>query len=146
MKKHKNSLQNVLRKGRKEIFLPFFIAQTLIFLSLLTSCGPDISNYGKVSLHNTAGKESFIFSVSQEFIAKNSDSKKLSNIGITKAESKLLSQLLKKKKYCMSGFSPKFKITSRQERIFDMTFAHMIEQNYNSKPVTPRKYYGQCLK
>jgi hypothetical protein len=58
-----------------------------------------------------------------------------------------LTNLLKEQKYCLndSGY-PSFIITSRQEKIYDMTFAHLIEQNYNARPIAPRMYFGQCKK
>jgi hypothetical protein len=42
--------------------------------------------------------------------------------------------------------TPLFTITSRQEKIYDMTFAHLIEESYNARPVAPRMYFGQCGK
>ena len=66
---------------------------------------------------------------------------------MTQAEAKLLTSLLKEQKYCLSDSgSPSFIITSRQEKIYDMTFAHLIEQNYNARPIAPRMYFGQCKK
>jgi hypothetical protein len=64
---------------------------------------------------------------------------------MTEAESELLVKLLKQSKYCFNSDEKIFfKITSKQEKIYDMTFAHLIEQNYNARPVTPLMYYGEC--
>ncbi len=108
----------------------------------------DLSRYGRVTLHNTADKNSFVFSVNDEFTAKSKDSpadKK--NPKITEAESKLLTFLLKQKQYCLDPHNtPIFVINSKQEKIFDMTYAHLIEENYRARPITPRMYFGQCLK
>jgi len=129
------------KKGRSFLPLPFFM-----FVILLTSCAGDPSRYGRVTPHNTADKDSFVFSVSGEFekAAANSPQDK-KNPKMTEAEAKLLVALLKQKKYCLNNYgAPLFLITSRQEKIFDMTFAHLIEQNYNARPITPRMYFGQC--
>lgn len=129
------------KKGRKIFFfLPFFV--------FAVSCIADLSRYGRVSLHSTSNKNSFVFSVSDEFLQLNSNSPKNPKLyQMTEAEYELLIKLLKQKKYCLTTFGkPVFVITSRQEKIYDMTFAHLIETNYNAKSVAPRMYFGQCLK
>ena len=135
----KNSLKMFLKKGRSLWLLPFFIA--------LTSCAMiNPSRYGRVTLHNTGDQNSFTFTVSDEFTAKNDESpvdKK--NPKLSVAEARLLHSLLAEKKYCLnSDGDPLFIITSRQEKVFDMTFAHLIEQNYKSRPIVPRSYFGHC--
>ncbi len=131
---------NNLKKGRGFLLLPFFVS--------LISCTYDPSKYGRVSPYNTADKNSFVFSVNDEFVQANANSPKdEKNPKMTKAEATLLTALLKQKKYCMSDKRmPSFTITSRQEKIYDMTFAHLIEENYNARPVAPRMYFGQCSK
>lgn len=137
---HLKMMVKTFYKGRSLLLLPFFVS--------LLSCASDFTKYGKVTLHNTSNKESFIFSVSDEFVSKSLDSKvDKNNSNITLAESKLLQTLLKQKKYCLNQFGVvSFKITSKQEKIYDMTFAHLIEQNYKARSATPRMYYGECLK
>jgi hypothetical protein len=128
------------KKGGKLIFLPFFL--------FAISCAGNSSKYGRVTLHNTADKNSFVFSASEEFTKVNVASPKDKKFPkMTQAEAKLLTNLLKEQKYCLndSGY-PSFIITSRQEKIYDMTFAHLIEQNYNARPISPRMYFGQCKK
>jgi hypothetical protein len=128
------------KKGGKLIFLPFFL--------FAISCAGNLSKYGRVTLHNTADKNSFVFSASEEFTKVNVASPKDKKFPkMTQAEAKLLTNLLKEQKYCLddSGY-PIFIITSRQEKIYDMTFAHLIEQNYNARPIAPRMYFGQCKK
>lgn len=128
------------KKGGKLIFLPFFL--------FAISCAGNSSKYGRVTLHNTADKNSFVFSASEEFTKVNVASPKDKKFPkMTQAEAKLLTNLLKEQKYCLddSGY-PSFIITSRQEKIYDMTFAHLIEQNYNARPIAPRMYFGQCKK
>lgn len=124
-------------RGRSFLLLPFFL--------LTISCSSDLSRDGKVTLHN---KESFVFSVSDEFTKSNLNSpKSKKNPRMTESEETLLSSLLKQKKYCLNDYgSPLFHITSRQEKIYDMTFAHLIEQNYNAKALAPRMYFGRCSK
>ena len=126
------------KKGGKLIFLPFFL--------FAISCASNSSKYGRVTLHNTADKNSFVFSASEEFTKVNDDSPKDKKFPkMTQAEAKLLTNLLKEQKYCLNDSdSPRFVITSRQEKIYDMTFAHLIEQNYNTRPIVPRMYFGQC--
>jgi hypothetical protein len=128
------------KKGGKLIFLPFFL--------FAISCAANSSKYGRVTLHNTADKNSFVFSASEEFTRINSASPKDKKFPkMTQAEANLLTNLLKEQKYCLSGLGfPSFIITSRQEKIYDMTFAHLIEKNYNTRPIAPRMYFGQCKK
>ena len=133
------SLSNY-NKGRGKMLLPFFV--------LIASCSADPSHYGRVAMHNTANKNSFTFSVNDDFdeIAQKSKPDK-KNPKITEAEARLLSAILKQQNYCINdGSNPKFIITSRQEKIYDMTFAHLIEQSYKARPITPRMYFGECKK
>lgn len=128
------------KEGRGVLLLPFFL--------LVVSCAANLSNYGRVTIHNGASNDSFTFSVSDEFIKLNANSPKdKENPKMTKAESELLTNLLKQKEHCLNnGGVPIFNITSRQEKIYDMTFAHLIEKNYNAKPVAPSMYFGRCKK
>lgn len=126
------------KKGRSFLLLPFFV--------FVVSCYSDLSSHGRVTLHNTTSKDSFIFSVQDEFLQKNSSSKPdKSNPKISRAESKLLQTLLKQKRYCLNAYgTPTFTITSRQEKVYDITFAHLIENNYNARSIAPIVYYGRC--
>jgi hypothetical protein len=64
---------------------------------------------------------------------------------MTNAEVALLNSILRQRKYCILELGkPSFKIISRQEKIYDTTFSHLIEQNYRAKPASPRTYYGEC--
>ncbi|OFW81217.1 MAG: hypothetical protein A2887_02840 [Alphaproteobacteria bacterium RIFCSPLOWO2_01_FULL_40_26] len=120
-----------------------------LFLCFITSCtNSDLSRYGRVTLHNTADRNSFIFTVTDEFtnLDKNSPIDK-KHPKLTEAEAKLLITLLRQRKYCLyDNNTPSFIITSRQEKIFDMTFAHLIEKNYNARPIVPQTYFGECTK
>ncbi|MBM5782331.1 MAG: hypothetical protein FJ368_02800 [Pelagibacterales bacterium] len=119
--------------------LPFFV--------FLVSCEGDLSRYGKVERSAAKSGDYFIFSVSEEYNKSYPNSEPdVQNPKITKAENKLLTKLLQKKGYCISeDGDAKFKITSKQEKVFDMTFAHLIEQHYNARPITPVIYYGRCF-
>src|SRR5690242_6660928 len=79
----------------------------LIIVSLFSifSCAtPYQARDGKISLLNSADKNSFSFSVSEEFTRANVDSEKdKKNPLITKAESSLLIYLLKQKNYCLQN-------------------------------------------
>jgi hypothetical protein len=130
--------KEIYKKGRSFLFLPFFIC--------VSCASSDLSKYGRVTLHSTADRNSFIFSVTDDFLDKNQDSPPdKTNPKISEVESNLLSKLLRQKKYCLGKYSgPSFIINSRQEKIFDMTFAHLIEQNYKARPISPRTYFGEC--
>ncbi len=122
------------------------ILGSLLFFVFATSCTKDLSQYGRVTLYGQ-GSKNFTFFVSEEYLRANRDSKpdKI-NPRLTEAEAELLLNLLEKRNYCINDRGKIFySITSRQEKIYDMTFAHLIEQNYNARPVTPLMYYGECL-
>lgn len=134
--------KKITKKGGSILLPPFFMA--VIFCGVI-SCSRDLSQKGKLSFHNTGGKESFIFTVSDEFIEDNKDSPADEyNAKISKAEAELLEKFLKQNNYCDNDKTPTFIVTSRQEKIFDMTFAHLIEQNYKARAIVPRTYFGQC--
>jgi hypothetical protein len=128
------------KKGRSLLLLPFFV--------FTLSCSHDFSQDGRVTLHDASDKNAFSFSVSDNFVRDNAKSPKdKKEPRMTQAEVKLLYNILKQQKYCLDGYgTPIFVITSRQEKIYDMTFAHLIEQNYNARPVTPHMYFGECVK
>lgn len=119
-------------------------------LVALFSCAKDYSQLAKISLHTTGEKNSFIFTVSEEFLDKNSKSLKNEvkdqKVKISKVEFNLLKKLLKEKKFCINKNNDlTFEINSRQEKIYDMTFSHLIATSYRAKPLTPRSYFGSCL-
>ena len=119
---------------------------SLLFFTLTISCSHDMSQYGRVTFHG-GGSKNFTFFVSEEYLRANRNSKQdAEHPRLTKAEFELLLNLLQQKNYCMNDQDKIFfRITSKQEKIYDMTFAHLIEQNYNARPVTPLMYYGECL-
>jgi hypothetical protein len=125
----------------------FQIILKLLIINLAASCVANKSRHGRVEYYNSGDRGSFVFSVSDDFVVANKDSPQdQKNPKITKAESDLLASLLKEKKLCInSGGSPSFKINSRQEKIYDATFAHLIEKNYRARPLVPRTYSGKCL-
>lgn len=129
------------KKGRALWLLPFFM--------FATSCADsNLSQYGKITPQNTSSRNSFVFSVSEDYLTENRNSQKDKKYPkMTEAEAKLLVRILKQQKYCYNKDSKlAFKITSRQEKIYDMTFSHLIEQNYRARPITPRMYYGECVR
>jgi hypothetical protein len=117
-----------------------------ICLLSMFACMDNPSSYGKVTFYNSTNKNSFIFSVNEEYLQTNPHSKKDENYPqMTESEAKLLIRLLSQQNYCLNNDGKTlFKITSKQEKIYDITFSHLIEQNYNAKPVTPRTYFGEC--
>ncbi|MBL6664638.1 MAG: hypothetical protein ISQ34_02210 [Rickettsiales bacterium] len=119
----------------------FLVISLLAFL--LQSCA-DPSKYGVVKTHGD--KNSFMFLVSEDFSKKHKHSKSDPlNPRISKAESKLLSSLLERERICTdNSISPSYVITSKQEKIYDATYASLIEENYNAKSITPLTFYGRC--
>jgi hypothetical protein len=106
------------------------------------------SRHGQIRPLGTVDKNAFSFTVDDEFIRQyqGSEQDKKHSL-LTKMEAKLLIKLLVEGKYCLdSRGNPQFQITSKQERIFDSTYAHMIETSYNAKPITPRTYFGVCTR
>ena len=119
------------------IFIVFFACEACIL---------EPSRYGKVRQYDLANKKSFVFSIDEEYLSKNEKSPKDERFQLmTEAEVRLLKALLMQNNYCVIEGKPSFKINSRQEKIYDMTFAHLIEQSYNAKPAAPRMYFGECL-
>ena len=123
----------------------------LIIFTVISSCVSKDSNFGKVSLHSTGERDSFIFAISEEFLEKNS--KDLGNevknqpVKISKVEYNLLRKLLNEKKFCINQDKKlSFELTSRQEKIYDMTFSHLIATSYKARPLSPRSYFGECKK
>lgn len=126
--------------------LNIFKKAAFFLLLILSSCASGSLHQGRVELYGAGDRNSFVFTVSDEFILSHKDSlpdKK--NPKITQAEAALLITLLKEKKFCLDeDSSPLFEITSRQEKIFDATFAHLIEENYKARPLAPKMYFGKC--
>jgi len=129
----------------------YFLIINLIILSIISACTSRDSNFGKVSLHSTGERDSFIFAISEEFLEKNS--KDLGNevknqpVKISKVEYNLLRKLLNEKKFCINQDKKlSFELTSRQEKIYDMTFSHLIATSYKARPLSPRSYFGECKK
>ncbi len=123
-----------------------FKAKVILLFLGVASCTQDPRIYGKISHYNTSNKNSFIFSVDEEYLRKNQDSKKDKNYPkMTEAEVELLERLFVAENYCVNDDKKvSFVISSRQEKIYDVTFSHLIEQNYNAKPISPRMYFGEC--
>jgi hypothetical protein len=133
---------------KMQSLLKIFKKSHFSLLLILFSCASGSLHQGRVDLYGAGDLNSFVFTVSDEFILSHKDSipdKK--NPKITQAEAALLATLLKEKKFCLDDdSSPLFEITSRQEKIFDATFAHLIEENYKARAITPKMYFGKCLK
>jgi len=121
--------------------------QNFLVISLLAlflqSC-VDPSKYGAVRTYGDS--QSFMFLVSEDFIKSNKHSKQYSHNSILNtAEASLLSSLLKKDNICLNeSSSPKYIITSKQQKVYDITYASLIEENYNTKSITPLTFYGRC--
>lgn len=111
----------------------------ILLIAILQSC-TDPSKHGAVKTHGDSN--SFMFLVSEDFSNDHKSSKPDSNNPrLTKAEASLLSSLLKKENICTDQ---SYIITSKQEKIYDVTYASLIEENYNAKSITPLTFYGRC--
>jgi len=134
--------------------VPFLINKKISYLLsmfLMFACAnEDVSRYGKiVPYDDSSGNDKrFVFYVEEEYIIAHKNSKKDDkNPIMTKAETFLLEKILRNKKQCIDQNNKilSYKITSKQEKIYDVTFANLIEQNYNARPASPLMYYGLCL-
>ena len=120
---------------------------TLFFVVIFSSCvQKDYSRSGKLNFLNSSSKKSFSFVVSDDFARKNHDSKPdKKNPKMSEVEANLLRKFLIQNNYCINKNSElSFVVLSKQEKIYDVTFSSLIEQNYNAKPVTPVTYFGEC--
>tara|TARA_A100001015_G_scaffold294282_1_gene371879 strand:+ start:2578 stop:2940 length:363 start_codon:yes stop_codon:yes gene_type:complete len=119
-------------------------------LTIVASCAKiDAAKYGKVSLYKSTSKSpTFLFKVEESYVAKTIDSSKDDDHPLlSEAQANLLNQILINQKLCLDEYNyPKFTITSKQQRIYDVTFANLIDQSYNAKPVTPLTFFGKCVK
>lgn len=142
-----NRLMQILNFFATSIKKSRTVFGSLLFFVFAASCAhTDMSQYGKVTLRGPKSKN-FTFTVSEEYVRAHKDSKiTKKDPKLTEAEFNLLMSLLEQKKYCVNDQGKIFfRITSKQEKVYDMTFAHLIEQNYNARPVMPAMYYGECL-
>ncbi len=122
----------------------------LFLLLFLSSC---ISQFfydkdaAKLSFFNSVNKKTFSFIIDGKFIDSHSKSKPSALYPkMNVSELKLLMSFLRDNNYCINKDGElSFKINSKQEKVFDVTFSSLIEQNYNSKPVAPTTYFGECL-
>ena len=123
------------------------IISSILLLIILQSCSQDLSRYGKVKEYRSANGVAFLFKVEENFTkSHNSANRDEDQPIMNRDEVSLLNKLLVKSKLCLDQYNyPNYKITSKQEKIYDITFANLIEQSYNAKSVTPLTYYGQCL-
>ena len=126
-----------------------FLSRFLIIL-LLASCANQFGynkDAAKLSFFNSANKKAFSFVINEQFIKANAKSDpSVLYPKMNVAELKLLMSFLRDNKYCINKNGElSFKINSKQEKIYDVTFSSLIEQNYNAKPVSPTTYFGECL-
>lgn len=120
----------------------------IFLLLILSSCVSSADlNSAKLSFFNSANKKAFSFVVSEDFLRRHFDSDASPVYPkMTKAEMRVLTKLLKNNKYCINKNGElSFKITSKQEKIYDMTFPNLIERNYRAKPIAPTTYFGECI-
>ncbi len=122
----------------------------LITILFISSC---VNQFGydkdaaKLSFFNSANKKTFSFVVNDQFIKAHANSGPSALYPkMNVAELKLLMSFLRDNNYCINKNGElSFKINSKQEKIYDVTFSSLIEENYNAKPVSPTTYFGECL-
>ena len=121
----------------------------LFILILSSSCSGDLTKYGKVQRYKAASSRNhaFSFKVEGEFALHSDPTKRdEKHMLMNEDEVNLLNKLLVGQKLCLDEYSyPSYVITSKQRKIYDVTFANLIDQNYNAKPVAPLTYYGRCV-
>ncbi len=122
----------------------------LFVLMLISSCsslGYYSKDSAKLSFFNSANKKTFSFVISEDFIKDNAKSEPSALYPkMNVAELRLLNSFLLDNKYCINKNGElSFKINSKQEKVYDVTFSSLIEQNYNAKPVSPATYFGECI-
>jgi hypothetical protein len=126
-----------------------FLSRLLILL-LFSSCINQFfynKEAAKLSFFSSANKKAFSFVIDGKFIEKNNKSRPSALYPkMNVAELQLLMNFLRDNNYCINENGElSFKINSKQEKIYDVTFSSLIEQNYNAKPVSPTTYFGECL-
>jgi hypothetical protein len=117
-------------------------------LLFLLSCSLRMDSVGaKLFLFDSVNKKSFSFVVSDFFLKKHPNSRPSSLYSkMSVDELKILMHLLKRDKYCINQTGDlSFKINSKQEKIYDITFSNLIEKSYNARPISPITYFGECL-
>ncbi|MFT6332885.1 MAG: hypothetical protein ACJAW3_001234 [Lentimonas sp.] len=129
------------------LLLKLIQVSALIFFSNCSFYNVGNKDSAKLAMFNSFNKKSFSFVVGEEFLKDYSDSKQsTSHPKMTKSELKLLKKFLRDNKYCFNKKNRLlFKINSRQEKVYDVTFSRLIEQSYNAKPISPVTYFGACL-
>ena len=119
-----------------------------MLLFIIASCfSQHDEDSAKLILFNSNNKKTFSFVVSEQF-AKNHLKSSQSSVfpKMNVAELQLLTQFLKQNKYCIDKNGKlSFAVNSKQDKVYDITFANVIEQSYNAKPVSPVTYFGECL-
>jgi len=120
---------------------------SLILFFTISSCTKDISEYGKITPYDSSDNQTFIFSVTDEYSKSHNDSSKdIDHPKMLQSEADLLRQLLHRQNMCINEYNnPSFAITSQQEKIYDVTFASLIQENYNARAAVPKRYYGRCV-
>lgn len=120
-----------------------------IFIILISCSKPNDSSkdhLGKISFYNSINSKSFSFRISEKFTNSDNSAIDKKHSIMTKSEVKLLKGLLKKNNYCINKKDELlFEIVSKQEKIYDVTFSGLIEQQYNARSLTPAIYFGKCL-
>lgn len=136
---------------KKTIHSSSFIVYIFLCISLfiLSACvsQADLNSVKLSFFKSSSGKKTFSFVVGEDLIKRHYNSKP-SNVypKMTEVELKLLKKVLQDNKYCINKNGElSFKITSKQEKIYDVTFPNLIERNYRAKSITPTTYFGECI-
>ncbi|MFT6220497.1 MAG: hypothetical protein ACJA02_000541 [Myxococcota bacterium] len=126
------------------------VSQIILFLISIPILSCSIrfdDSSANLLLFNSASKKTFSFVVSEKFVKNHSKSNPSALYPkMNVRELKLLKKLLSRDKYCINqSGNLSFKINSKQEKIYDITFSSLIEKSYNARPISPVTYFGECL-
>lgn len=128
---------------------PLYISSVVVpfFFLLLSSCVSTSVRDARVQF-DESDKTSFVFFIEHRNRAGHLNVERSElHPQLTKEEARVLDKILRKQGSCSLNNDkiPSFQVISRQEEVYDVTYAGLIEQNYNPRPVAPIMYFGRCI-
>lgn len=121
----------------------------IISLVSLFSCSTNQeypASWVRLSSNDSISYKSFSFEVSSEFVKNNKSKIDPKNPLMSKAESRLLKNLLRKNNYCINNKDElSFQVISRQGEIHDVTLDEKFKKQYHARSLAPVTYFVKCL-
>lgn len=118
----------------------------IITIILLSSCSQDYDKLVKIRFYNSINVKEFSFVFNADFLEKDKSLQDKEHPKLTKMQSKIVQELLKKNNYCINNSQKLiFTITSKQTELYDVTVADFDKIKYRSRPLSPVTYFGKCL-